>query len=44
MKIGYKTLDGASGFWADHDERCDGRCESFIDDPDYVDGFYVVIL
>ena len=37
--IGYKTLDGMSDFWADHDERCHGRCSSFIDDPDYVDGF-----
>jgi hypothetical protein len=39
MYIGYKTLDGMSDFWADHDERCHGICSSFIDDPDYVEGF-----
>lgn len=38
MGVGVKTVDYASDFWADHDERCHGSMDSFVDDPDYEDG------
>lgn len=34
-----KTVDYHSDFWADHDERCHGDMDSFVDDPAYENGF-----
>ncbi|KIW31559.1 uncharacterized protein PV07_03196 [Cladophialophora immunda] len=36
---GEKELDFESDFWADHDPNCHGDPDSFIDDPDYAEGF-----
>ena len=36
---GMKTVDYDSDMWADHDEDCHGSYESFIDDPNYAEGF-----
>lgn len=37
--IGMEMLDYDADIWADHDERCHGPMDSFIDDPDYDEGF-----
>ncbi|KAE8443800.1 hypothetical protein EG329_001394 [Mollisiaceae sp. DMI_Dod_QoI] len=37
---GYKKVDPSlDGFWCDWDERVHGRCEAYIDDPKYAEGF-----
>jgi hypothetical protein len=39
LRIGEKEVDWDGDFWADHDENCHGQIDSFVDDPDYADGF-----
>lgn len=39
INIGWKEVDDADDFWADHDPDCHGDPEDFVDDEDFAGGF-----
>lgn len=38
-RVGNKEVDYNADIWADHDERCHGDMDSFVDDLIYAEGF-----